>query len=507
MTFSPSSTVRLLHVPFDITQKNQLTFADADAQTDYFMAQKKHEYTGVVYIKKDNCIRIPAHIDTLYDSNYVMYQNPILPGKWFYAFIADMQYISDNLTFVYIKTDVYQTWLFDITFKKSFVVREHVSDDSIGKNIQDEGLETGPYIYNDWGGSITEMGLPVVILATTVVKDGTGLVPVTGDAYDSVFSGVAYIPYDSGHYSDLLSFLADVTAAGKQDAITCMFMFPGGLLGTFTSGTPIKADSPVVLHTLAKHLSSINGYTPHNNKLFCSPYNLLYVSNQMGQKAELPYEFFSTSDCEFNIQANLAPNPVVYCIPLNFKGVAENYEESLTVSGWPLCNWTYDAFKSWLAQNSVSLAIGAASSVIGIAAGAATGNALGVASGVIGVAQEIGQVHQHAIQPPQAKGNTTNGGAAFSMGMLVFSFYSASITADYAQHIDSFFDMYGYKVDTLKVPNLTGRPKWNYVKTIDANIEGNLPMADLAELKTIFNNGVTLWHDAATMYDYSQTNK
>ena len=75
-----------------------------------------------------------------------------------------------------------------------------------------------------------------------------------------------------------------------------------------------------------------------------------------------------------------------------------------------------------------------------------------------------------------------------------------------AKIIDGYFDMFGYKVNTLKLPNITGRTNWNYVKTIGANIEGDIPEDHLNEIKTMFNNGVTLWHNTSTYLDYSQSN-
>ena len=65
---------------------------------------------------------------------------------------------------------------------------------------------------------------------------------------------------------------------------------------------------------------------------------------------------------------------------------------------------------------------------------------------------------------------------------------------------------FGYKTNRVKVPNITGRSKWNYVKTIDCNCDGDIPETDLNIIRTMFNNGVTMWHDASKIYDYSQTN-
>lgn len=66
--------------------------------------------------------------------------------------------------------------------------------------------------------------------------------------------------------------------------------------------------------------------------------------------------------------------------------------------------------------------------------------------------------------------------------------------------------MYGYQVNSLKLPNITGRTNWNYVKTLECNIVGSLPESGVEELKEIFNNGVTIWHNPATFLDYSQSN-
>lgn len=87
-----------------------------------------------------------------------------------------------------------------------------------------------------------------------------------------------------------------------------------------------------------------------------------------------------------------------------------------------------------------------------------------------------------------------------------FSFYKMTIKQEYAKIIDDFFSMFGYKVNEVKIPNVTGRQNWNYVKTIDANILGDIPQEDMQKLKDIFNSGVTFWHNPNTFLDYSQSN-
>jgi hypothetical protein len=81
-----------------------------------------------------------------------------------------------------------------------------------------------------------------------------------------------------------------------------------------------------------------------------------------------------------------------------------------------------------------------------------------------------------------------------------------TIKSRYAKQIDDFFTMFGYKVNELKVPNITGRPYWNFVQTIDCNIDGSIPADDLDVIKNMFNKGVTFWHNGANMGNYSLDN-
>ena len=48
-----------------------------------------------------------------------------------------------------------------------------------------------------------------------------------------------------------------------------------------------------------------------------------------------------------------------------------------------------------------------------------------------------------------------------------FKFYRMSVRQEYAKIIDNYFSMYGYSINEVKIPNITGRTNWNYVKTIE----------------------------------------
>ena len=128
---APNTNITLLKVPLELSNKNQLTFTNKQAQFNYFNSLPKIEEDKCTYQRKDNIIRFPSLIDNIIEYNYVMYQNESYSNKWFFAFITNMRYINDNLTEISITTDVFQTWQFDFIFKQSFIEREmiNVTDD------------------------------------------------------------------------------------------------------------------------------------------------------------------------------------------------------------------------------------------------------------------------------------------------------------------------------------------------------------------------------------------
>ena len=87
-----------------------------------------------------------------------------------------------------------------------------------------------------------------------------------------------------------------------------------------------------------------------------------------------------------------------------------------------------------------------------------------------------------------------------------FTYTPMSVKAEYAKICDSFFSMFGYEVNTVKTPNITGRTNWNYVKTVGCYIQADIPQEDLEEIKTMFDKGITFWHNPSTFMDYTQNN-
>ena len=81
-----------------------------------------------------------------------------------------------------------------------------------------------------------------------------------------------------------------------------------------------------------------------------------------------------------------------------------------------------------------------------------------------------------------------------------------TITEEFAQIIDEYFDMFGYKTNRVKIPEKSHRETWWYTKTIDANITGPIPENDMQKIKECYNRGITFWRYHKTFQDYTQEN-
>ena len=119
MVVIPNTDIYLLKCPLQIDNKNQLTFTNATAQHDYFSSLTKLELEDATYQRKDGVLRFNGNMEDLIQYNYCMYKNNNYSNKWFYAFIIGMEYKNDNCTYIYLETDVFQTWQFDLVYKQS----------------------------------------------------------------------------------------------------------------------------------------------------------------------------------------------------------------------------------------------------------------------------------------------------------------------------------------------------------------------------------------------------
>ena len=202
----------------------------------------------------------------------------------------------------------------------------------------------------------------------------------------------------------------------------------------------------------------------------------------------------------------MTPSGSIRMAPLNYKGQETNPIEGMNLGKFPVCSWSGDTYTNWLTQNGVNIGLGVAGSLLSTGSAVATGNPIGVASGILGVANTLGEIHKESIAPLQSEGNINCGDVVTASGQNDFRFQVMTIKSQFAKIIDEYFSTYGYSTNRVKVPNTNNRSNWNYVETRNIDITGNAPQEDVQEIKNMFDNGVTLWHNPNTFGDYSQSN-
>jgi len=505
------SKVYLLGVPLENDYKNTLYFTSASAQQSYFASQVKFSFTDFSYQRKDHFIRVPRGYDDVYKCNYVMYQNTAYSNKWFYAFITKIEYVDDGRTDVYIETDVIQTWLFDYNVKASFVEREHVSDDTIGLHTVPEGLETGEYVINNRARETQNLNLCCVVGSTASPGE---LANLFGGKYNGIPSGIAYYKYGldeiTGDSGTVQSFLQTLERNGKSEAVSGMFLAPIWLTGNQQSVIIPNTNSVGEFEFTSPKMNKLDNYTPRNNKLLCYPYCYMNLSNGQGSSAILHQELWSDLDVSGYVTTKvygcLVPGCSIRAIPKNYKGIQLPYDEGVNLGKLPQLNWTTDQYTNWLTQNGVNIATSLTSGVVATGVGIATGNAGAIGTGLLNITNSLGEVYKHSLIPPQAEGNLNSGDVSTASGFNCFTVYNMSIRREYAQIIDKYFDMFGYKVNLVKVPNKNHRSNWWFTKCIDVNIDGDIPNNDMQKIKDCYNKGITFWRSASNIQNYSLSN-
>lgn len=555
---TPQTDLILLKCPLEVDQQNQLTFANATGQYNYFYSLPKLAVSNFTYQREDSTVRFPAQVDTIRSYNYCMYRNTAYSNKWFYAFITGIRYVNDKMTELKLKTDVWQTWQFDITLKSSYVEREHVANDTIGAHTLDENVGTGEYMIN----AVTEKVLcapdstkAYIVLAATEPPqyiDGTPFISsYVSRMYNGIISG-AYLflfEYSAAGSAALGEFINWYDSKNKANAIISVYAapktaYPSGSVSTTTlntgSGTGSPFSMPVTYSVLVMTTdvtdmgnttisinNTLNGYTPKNNRLYCYPFNYVMVSNNRGTDNIYHYEDFSTpSSISFKCVGALVEGSSVKCYPVNYKKnttAGSGYAFGTDMQPTPTFSWNNDMYLNWQAQNSWQGMGNAGARTVSAAVDMPTdtkdaggffsylGDILEKGASYVGATVNAvkntisGASYQASLQPDQVSGQST-GDVNFASSKCGFTFYQMSVRAEVAAMIDNYLSMYGYKVNTMKAINITSRRYWNYIKCIQANITGDIPQDDLQEIKKLFNDGITFWHDTTKYLDYSQTN-
>lgn len=511
MYIEPNTNIRIIkNCPLDPTYDHTIYWNDVADQTVYFQGITKYNLTRQSYQRvQKGRMTVGVKAEDLYDCNYLMFQNTSFGDKWFYAFIKGVEYVNNVTSEITFEIDVMQTWFFDYNLGMCYVDREHSEFDNVGSNTVPEDLEQGPYVEVTTGQIIPNNWNALRIMMLTTFNPETGEA-YSGEIQNGIFSGLRPTWYETP--AEFKTAIQKIINDNKIDGVVAVYMCP------FYTNSDIEFE-------ISKQYSTINGYVPKNAKMFTAPYNVLHIYNGQ-QNMDFNYELFGTTSCKFTLRCSTIPEPIVQIIPQRYAGHPDegsftgDDERKLAVTHFPMCAFNVDVYKAYLAEYSARLPIenyqaqlGVARSMAGLLGPALMANPSGIVQGVSRLASSVldvqalnAQRSDIATKPAEVRG-TSNPNADWITNYMLFRYKKLCIKAEYARIIDDFFTMYGYATHRLKVPNRNSRPHWNYVKTVGCVLEGSVPADDVSHICSIYNNGITFWHHADEIGDYSLDNR
>lgn len=275
--------------------------------------------------------------------------------------------------------------------------------------------------------------------------------------------------------------------------------------------------------------SKYDGYTTvTESKLLMYPYTLLVADDFRGNRQIYKNEYINNTQLNIVFKGGMGTsNNVTYGIDdYNFAFDNSNApfpkdkisdESALINNNANDVPVIVDMLSAYLQGNKNSLAnqknaitfdmnMGMVGSGLGLLGSALSGNALGVASSVSGAVKGGGDgllkmqgmlAKQKDIAniPPSIAKMGSNTAYSFGNGFNGLYLIKKQIKPEYITKLTSFFNMYGYKMNEVKYPNFHTRENWNYVQTQNCSIQADFNNEDLNEMKSIFDAGITLWHN------------
>lgn len=474
-------------------------------------------------------------------ANYIEIQNTVILGdatvtsyehqypQNFFGFIDKINYINTFTVEIEFTIDIFNTfwgvhsldstgWDFPNSFYPCFVEREHSNSDAIGEHYIEEGLETGDYIVA--GDLLDTFGTwQVMIMASERLdpEEESGTAPPLPQTFANIFTPVAiYAGLNASQPNQIQEIIDAYTELGKADSIITVTEYPSSF-GTNQVAESVEPD--VTMPT------TIDGYSPRNNKLFCYPYNYLVASNRSGSHAIFKWELWKpTSKGKFKRYSCAIGNPTAMLVPQDYRGITgDDYESAIMWQKAPVCPYNSDAYKAYWAQNKNQIFEGfmqklgtGGMGVLMAGAGLASGNPLPVLGGAgmtlssyLGARQQVAKLTDYEAIPDQSKGQINNDYIMAGKNLQGFQVFKMQIRAEQARIIDNYFTAYGYACKRVKVPNVgvnSHRANFCYVKTQGCKINGVMPAPIKAQMEGIFDRGVRLWKNYTNYCNLSVAN-
>lgn len=280
---------------------------------------------------------------------------------------------------------------------------------------------------------------------------------------------------------------------------------------------------PTTVYCKDKYSGLKSGVT--ESKLLMYPYSLLEITDFKGNMATLKPEYIESSSLEVSVYGSMGYSNKVAYIPKNYltnnneseavntmasigHGLIDNNPNDIAVITDMLAaflqgnrNSLENQKDSIVFNGNMDVATGATNAISSALRGNIGGAVGGIEQGVRGGGNALLKIEGlHAKLkdidnvPPQIQKMGSNSAFDFGNDYKGFWVVSKQVKAEYRKKLQEFWNMYGYKLNEVKIPNFHTRQSWNYVQTVSCVVTGSINNDDLDEFKNIFDSGITLWH-------------
>lgn len=472
-------------------------------------------------------------------------------GQKYFCFIKDVEWNSnDKVCKIYFSIDLFSTYIYEVGFRECMIERKIVTDDIRGKYTLDEGFTPPRYLAkSQWFFDTSDYCntkywcIKVSDTSEIYYKNSSG---ETGEIYnvckptENEYSSAILLCSSRTQVQKIIDWYTD---KGKLDAIISIYFCnptqanPQECWIKSTDNVKINFHNVITSDTHIEKISfnganSFDDYNVKNKKCLCYPFNFAEINNCKGQSITLKYENFTDmTKVSLGLYSSFLEDVGSYCFPQNYENLGNNIKSAISGKGCIEVPWTADTYASYYATHKNSLentqkyiqkdfnqsmgntTYGMATNLIG---NIQTKNVTGGISTVGGYIKDSINIQYQkdksldsfnaslkdmSIQPDILKGGYT-ANLLYVMKGKEYNLIRWQAPLEYIKSIDQYFSKYGYKVNQIQKPKLHTHSRYNYIKTNDCVVYGNIPQIAKQFIENLFNDGVTLWHNT-NVFDYS----
>lgn len=411
-------------------------------------------YTQYYYTREDEGkIQVDDDIANLEGANYVSFANLSHGGKVYCGFIDHLRYVNDSTTEIQFTIDPFATFVGDCT-ESSYVhiIRNTVKNDIRGKYV------TNDYLPNTSGGKYTTTsGQAISVLCNEVV-----MYYVVGTDWGVYIKGQAMqdLPV-SQYFNPTASVIKGIIEDGGT--ILGAYLVPSGTsIGTLavSQGADISVSFPVT------------GY--RNLKCNTGVYHKYALTTTQGVKYYDMEDFANPTSVTFGRVHYSIPTPSILIYPKNYRGVADNLAEGLTIQlpsipvGVPTVYTQAQAVGDvfGIAGSAITGAVSGAH--LGGWVGALVGAGSGIATGIAGIAMKNEMNKYSPMGVTQTNFPLINSDYTIKARIDVCSPKNSVM-----EMVDDYFDYYGYNIDAVLPKTSVNTDDGAYLQTGTAWLSGS----------------------------------